>query len=447
MPEEYPDKLLGGGGGGARQSVRDSPELASTLEQAHSVPKESPNRERTSFYNRRRRERVSSESDSLRMGSEAESITGDDKEFLFPIEKDLQSSLKLDSAPNSRSTSSFSSSPRVNHRFRAHSVSNPVYKSSYASLPQSPATTFLAQFASPDDSRNFPEVEDGTVIDRYQVGRVIGRGSFSECREATYRPDESSGDERVAMKIVKSNKPESENLLNFDKELSVWKRFRHRNILPLLDCIRGDGMRIAISPVADNGTLLSYISTNGPFTEAQARIIFRQIVNAVSHMHNDHDIVHRDLKLDNILLDDQLAPYICDFGLSESTRLEDHEGGSRGKRSEGEIFCKGSLWYIPPEELEPNLRNAAPDLTPAEYRKKGDIWSLGVVLYGMVAGRLPFTDDFLPRLQATVTSGAYPPLSNSCSDGLKDLVAKLLTVRIHDRPCIDMVTKHDWLRT
>jgi serine/threonine protein kinase len=118
------------------------------------------------------------------------------------------------------------------------------------------------------------------------------------------------------------------------------------------------------------------------------------------------------------------------------------------KRTEGEIFCKGSLWYLSPEELEPELfrkRDAA--LSEPEARKKGDVWALGVVLYGMVTGKLPFTDDFLPRLQMTVTSGEYPALPDSFTPALRDLVSKLLTVDIVLRPSIDMVLAHPWLKT
>lgn len=454
MPEEYRPKTPVGGV--PRRSIHDSPELVFQSEQARGIPAESSNRDRRHFYARPEVERS-------HMSSETDSVPGEAKEFLFPVNHDQRASIMSDFAMHSRSLSSNPSPfPRSSHRFRAHSVSvtNPVCKSSYASLPQSPATSFLAQFAEPDDYGQYRDIQDGSIVDKYQVGKVIGRGSFSECREAICI-QEQGNEVRVAMKIVKSDETQGHSLEDFDRELSVWQRLKHKNILPLIDCIQSEGVRIAISPVADNGSLLDYITTNGPFTEAASKVIFRQIVEAVLHMHNDHEIIHRDIKLDNILLDHRLHPYLCDFGLCEAagrkgstadefseTESCQAESQTSKARSEGDIYCKGSLWYIPPEELDPSLLKACSSTTDsAGYGKKADVWALGVVLYGMISGRLPFTDDFIPRLQVSVTTGKYAPLPEHYSSKLKDIIARLLTVDVQKRPDVEDILEHEWLST
>ena len=415
-----------------------------------------------------------------------------DREFLFPAgererrKTSLPGSLRWERTVSDGGTDApmvgkTQPGPRLHHKFRSHSVcvTDPVRRSAYDSLPKSPATSFLAQFAQPDDLKGSPEFTDGSVIDRYRLGKVIGRGSFSECREGMpIDPDPASPYDRVALKIVRSDPYSSECLSGFDRELSMWRRLKHRNILPLLDYIKFDNARIAVSPVAENGSLLNYITTHGPISEAQARVLFRQIVEAVGHMHQQQRIVHRDIKLDNILLDSQLRPYICDFGLSEYAQ-EQPEGGdsdsapgssrassqldltspSCGKqRSESDVFCKGSLWYLPPEELDPSFvppaspplgdsraSSSPPTTTATTYLSKGDIWALGVVLYGMIMGQLPFSDDYLPRLQVAVTKGSYAPLPSGCSDELKDMISRLLTVDFRQRPDIEQVQQHPWL--
>lgn len=388
-------------------------------------------------------------------------------------------------ANSGSSTAAFSATP-LRHgggmRFRSHSISitDPVCRSTYESLVQSPAASFLAQFAQADDWKSRVSFEDGSKVDKYRLGRVLGRGSFSECREAEGSADSPAAGERVAMKIVKggdvSDGDRGQNLEDFDRELAIWGRLSHQNILPLLDYIRLDNALVAISPIAENGTLLEYLSKNGPFPEKEAKKLFRQICQAIAHMHTDRGIVHRDIKLDNILLDRTLRPYICDFGLSETLGALD-EGKDRNNRAyenkvdlvsaldvddqsmssaskvrtEDEIYCKGSLWYLPPEELEPDLlrkdAQGQPLTSPpdSECRKKADIWSLGIVLYALVTGRLPFTDDFLPRLQVSVVTADYSPLPDHFSPALRDLQSQLLTVSVYKRPCIEQVLQHPWL--
>lgn len=385
------------------------------------------------------------------------------REYLFPhyAARDRRKSSLPDSIPCDRYACR---DLRPHHKFRSHSVSvtDPVCRSTYESLPQSPAASFLAQFAQPDEYYlKRPRLEDGCILeDRYQVGKVIGRGSFSECREGTPLPRRHGmmpGD-KVALKIVKCEDSESStNLSDFDREIAVWKRLKHPNILPLLDCLRFDHARIAITPVAENGTLLEFIEKNGALSEEKARSLFRQIVEAVHHMHVEHGIAHRDIKLDNILLDAKLHPYLCDFGLSEcvgrdmwkarNTSSTSLDGGSV-ERTEGDIFCRGSLWYLPPEELDPSvsLSSSVFDSGGDKNQGKGDIWALGVVLYGMVSGRLPFTDDFLPRLQQTVSQGHYEPLPDHFSPDLKNIIQRMLTVDVEKRPDVATLLQDPWLK-
>lgn len=391
-----------------------------------------------------------------------EQVAGPAREYLFPSmgEKVRRKSSLPDSVPVG---SYVNRDVRPHHKIRSYSISvtDPVCRSNYESLPQSPAASFLAQFAQPDENLTMPPLDDGCILEnKYQIGKVIGRGSFSECREGTplRRSGEGSPSDKLAMKIVKCEDNTVPNTLNdFDREISVWKRLDHKNILPLLDNLYFDHARIAVTPMAENGTLLEYIRKHGALSEEKAKIIFRQIAEAVCHMHVEHGIAHRDIKLDNILLDAKLHPYLCDFGLSESVKKDSWKARNksnsdldeRGDRSEGDVFCKGTLWYLPPEELDPcyPLRSSVFGSVGTTSREKGDIWALGVVLYGMVTGKLPFTDDFLPRLQLTLSKGEYDQLPDHLSDGLRAIIRRMLTVEVEERPDIKTLLQDPWLKT
>lgn len=446
---------------------------SSDLEHLHSADEgttsASPKHAPSSFYTRSpgNQSEKGSEMRHQRACSEADSLMSD-REFLFPVFEGGQRKLSLpEGSWRARQDSSLSSSPRLHHKPRSHSVSftAPVSRSTYDSLPQSPATSFLAQFAEADNWQDRTILDDGSVVEKYTVGRVIGRGSFSECREGYFG---GGGGEKVAMKVVRSSPDGEGGFADFEREVEIWRGLRHGNILTLLDFIQTDDARIAISPVAENGSMLDYIAQHGAFEEGEAKELFRQVAQAVSHMHGACGIVHRDIKLDNILLDSDLRPYLCDFGLSErllpqeqaqehrvkKIELQSPKGSpepspsSHKDRTEGEIFCKGSLWYLSPEEMEPSLshsQQAGEGQDGTDLRTRADVWALGVVLYGMVTGKLPFCDDFLPRLQQSITLGKYPPLPEKCSTALRDLVGRMLTVEVERRPEIEMVLQHPWL--
>ena len=294
MPEEYAKGH--GKDTGKRQSVHDTPNLVFETDDGGAAPVESPNKARKSFYARPSVavQLSSSELDPVPGSSEAESITADDREFLFPMERERRKASLPETILTNRPTHSSPSLTRSYHRFRhSISVTDPVCRSTYDSLPQSPAATFLSQFAQPDDWREQSKLEDGSIIDRYQLGKIIGRGSFSICREGTpisstvKSREEGSSTDKVALKIVKDDDTSEYSLTDFDREVAIWRRLRHKNILPLLDFLRLDKARIAVSPFAENGTLLDYITNKGPLTEAEARIIFRQIAEALAHMHRE----------------------------------------------------------------------------------------------------------------------------------------------------------------
>jgi serine/threonine protein kinase len=173
-------------------------------------------------------------------------------------------------------------------------------------------------------------------------------------------------------------------------------------------------------------------------------------------------VVHRDLKPENILLttdySGHLVAKLCDFGLSEYF-LPPHQAVSlptppSACHSGGVTpTCVGSLAYCSPEEIDQSLLDVPPPPHLKHVRfthpsPTSDIWSLGIVLYAMLTGRLPFDDDYMPRLQLQILSGEFEPLhartGRDYSKQVDDLVHGLLELNIYKRPDIRAVKRHEW---
>lgn len=336
-------------------------------------------------------------------------------------------------------------------RTRSLSYSAPVSRDVYQSLPQSPATKFLSEFAYRDDSFDFEGFEEGKVVQNYLVGPLIGGGGFGECRQAYVINRNMAGlgeqlPEKVALKII----TDPRCLRDFDHEANIWRRLKHPNILPLLDYITGRSYRIAVSPLIEGGNLQEYLVQKGALTESEARFIFSALCEGVHYLHVNSRVAHLDLKLENVLInseDEKIQVLLCDFGLSYWADDRRNRNRKFDSLEPNDAFCSGSITSIPPEVLSSEASSASEcsDIGSFTAKTKQDIWALGVLLYALVCGRLPFYDDYLPRLQHTIINGTYEPLPDNLSSFLRHLIEKLLNTNANDRPEIGQILRHDWL--
>lgn len=170
------------------------------------------------------------------------------------------------------------------------------------------------------------------------------------------------------------------------------------------------------------GDLLSFIRKRSKLTESSAKIIFKQIIEGLRYIHSNK-IVHRDIKLDNILIDLTNTVKICDFGVSR-------------KLSPGDIMHEncGTPAYIAPEI----------------FQNKGyegyacDIWSAGVTLYYMLGGVQPFKANNFTELKKVIKIGKYPKLEK-VSDEVRDLIDGMLQIDPKKRITIPQILNHPWL--
>jgi serine/threonine protein kinase len=255
------------------------------------------------------------------------------------------------------------------------------------------------------------------------------------------------------VKIIRAaeNISESEDTIQaaLSKEIAIWKQLEHPNILPMVEVIETLGVCYIISGLVEGGHLLDFVNSIGPLHEKLALHLFSHICLGIRYLHEQCSIAHRDLKMENILLEynqtvskssiqpsDITKVKICDFGLSEKcycdTGFPEHTDETSLEASE----ARGTPEYCSPEELSSE--------TDIDFFKS-DIWALGVILFALLSGKLPFQDNFWPRLQRSIKLGEYDPLPDTVSEDAKDLVATLLTVSPALRPRIGDVFQHPWL--
>ncbi|TPX71102.1 hypothetical protein SpCBS45565_g01324 [Spizellomyces sp. 'palustris'] len=206
------------------------------------------------------------------------------------------------------------------------------------------------------------------------------------------------------------------------REAAIMLLLHHPHIVRLYEVVLQDENYYMFLEYVNGGQMLDYIISHGKLKEKQARRYIRQIVSAIDYCHRN-SIVHRDLKIENVLIDKDGSIKLIDFGLSNLY----------SPTSQLQTFC-GSLYFAAPELL----------CAKAYIGPEVDIWSLGVILYVLVCGKVPFDDASMPMLHAKIKAGAvdYPP---DLSDECRHLISRLLVVQTERRASMAELRSHPWL--
>uniref|UniRef100_A0A286XXP7 non-specific serine/threonine protein kinase n=1 Tax=Cavia porcellus TaxID=10141 RepID=A0A286XXP7_CAVPO len=227
----------------------------------------------------------------------------------------------------------------------------------------------------------------------------------------------------VAIKIIDKSQLDEENLKKIFREVQIMKMLCHPHIIRLYQVMETERMIYLVTEYASGGEIFDHLVAHGRMAEKEARRKFKQIVTAVYFCHC-RNIVHRDLKAENLLLDANLNIKIADFGFSN-------------------LFTPGQLlktWCGSPPYAAPELFEGK------EYDgPKVDIWSLGVVLYVLVCGALPFDGSTLQNLRARVLSGKFRIpffMSTEC----EHLIRHMLVLDPSKRLSMEQICKHKWMK-
>ncbi|KAJ7328127.1 hypothetical protein OS493_025531 [Desmophyllum pertusum] len=278
----------------------------------------------------------------------------------------------------------------------------------------------------PNLPRQEPSDNAGMVLAAYGyvLGDSLGKGSYAVVKVAFSKKLKR----QVAIKIVMKKKAPQDYITKFlPREISVMKQLSHPNIIGLYEAIETSTRIYLVMDMADGGDLLDYIKMNGAVCEPEARKFFRQLIDASEYLHN-LDVVHRDLKCENILLDRNKNILLSDFGFARTQPIE----YDTGKRRLSLTFC-GSYAYAPPEIL----RGIAYDGT------RSDVWSLGVVLFTMLCAKLPYDDSNLKLLLEQVSKTVVFPKKRKVSEEAKHLILKMLCDE-KERLDIPGIKNHPW---
>ncbi|XP_033735130.1 MAP/microtubule affinity-regulating kinase 3-like isoform X15 [Pecten maximus] len=272
--------------------------------------------------------------------------------------------------------------------------------------------------ANPRITSSRSRTADEPHIGKYRLIKTIGKGNFAKVKLAKHVP---TGRE-VAIKIIDKTQLNPSSLQKLFREVRIMKLLDHPNIVKLFEVIETEKTLYLVMEYASGGEVFDYLVAHGRMKEKEARAKFRQIVSAVQYCHQKH-IVHRDLKAENLLLDGDMNIKIADFGFSN-----EFVPGNKL-----DTFC-GSPPYAAPELFQ-GKKYDGPEV---------DVWSLGVILYTLVSGSLPFDGQNLKELRERVLRGKYR-IPFYMSTDCENLLKKFLVLNPTKRASLENIMKDRWI--
>lgn len=255
-------------------------------------------------------------------------------------------------------------------------------------------------------------------VGNYTFLRTIGHGQFGKVKLAVHNKTKT----KVAIKVIKKGGIDEGASKFILREIQIMKRLRHPNIIQLYEVIDTEARLFLVMEYASGGEVMDFIAVHGRLKERDASNFFAQVAWAVHYCHSQKT-VHRDIKAENLLLDDHMNVKLIDFGLSNifypPQKLR--------------TFC-GSPMYAAPELVQ-HHEYVGPEV---------DCWSLGVLLYFLVCGSLPFGGESYAELYQQIMRANYtlPPY---LSAGCRDLIRHMLVSDPTKRFTIEEIVRHPWV--
>ncbi|KAF5800477.1 putative protein kinase CAMK-CDPK family [Helianthus annuus] len=266
--------------------------------------------------------------------------------------------------------------------------------------------------------------ETSNLKDRYILGAQLGWGQFGVIRECS---DKLTGELLACKSISKNRLVTDEDVRSIKLEIEIMTRLSgHPNVVDLKAVYEEEGYVHLVMELCAGGELFHQLEQQGRFSESEARVLFRELMQVVRFCH-DKGVVHRDLKPENILLATKASSSqikLADFGLATYIKP--------GQRLHGTV---GSPFYIAPEVLA------------GGYNQAADVWSAGVILYILLSGKPPFWGKTKSRIFDAVRAANLRFQSdpwNGISDSAKELIRGMLDTDPSVRLTAQQVLDHAW---
>lgn len=338
----------------------------------------------------------------------------------------------------------------------------------------SPAASFLARYKASEAPMKQPEPDDegqGIGYDgEYIIGKQIGYGGFSVVKEVTSM--ENGRPVTNAVKIVRKLQQEKSELENeqiqtqFDHEVEIWRFLRHPYILPLLRVYTTEFATYCITKLNKGGTLFELVREARRNKKAglPAHMVKRyayQLASALRYLHNDVQVVHRDIKLENCLVDMTIPNaqqdggniLLCDFGMADYIVSDQRDGPEPHSIGENQNIGPADT----STSIAGSLQYAAPELFTAYgpvFSPAADIWAFGVVLYALLTATLPFNDGIDIKTTERILKGDWnedlirnaPAAQDGDVDDILDLVRGCLEMDVEKRWTVHDVLDCPWLQ-
>ncbi|KAI0747586.1 kinase-like domain-containing protein [Fomes fomentarius] len=345
----------------------------------------------------------------------------------------------------------------------------PVDDPAEVDLSSSPAAMFLSAFSPVVSEASLAPDDEGASVAGYTLGPIVGHGGFSIIRTASSAQGGTVAVKIIRRSEVDKQADPAQARKSVSREAEVWASLNHEHILPLFTVTHTPYADFFFTAYCPAGSLFDILKRDGrpALPQDDAGMMFRQVVRGLRYMHEVAGYVHGDLKPENVLVDEMGVCKIGDFGMTrkigeivDGVESDEEEAGEKksnslyrsrtisqaqlqaahlslGRQATGKLpyhlslmrhhgaharhrtsspypasctqaalpnrgFAPGSLPYAAPELLlSPN------NSTPHAADPAQDIWALGVMLYTLLTGRLPFSDSFEPRLQMKILHGVF----------------------------------------